>query len=358
MQINDILKVMVERNASDLLIKPGVPPTFRVDGLYQDHDAPKLTAAAARELIAQMTDDKQKQLFDEERELDFAYSVEGLARFRVNVYLQAGNLAAAIRVIPLSVMTLDELGMPPILKKLAEKPRGLILLTGPTGSGKSTTIAAMIDHVNTTRRCHIMTIEDPIEFLHTDKKAIVDQREVGRDTLSFNNALKRVLRQDPNVIVIGEMRDLETIAIAITAAETGHLVFATLHTGSAAQTIDRVVDVFPASQQSQIRSQLSLALEGVICQVLIPKADGKGRVAAMEILTASSAVRSQIRANDLAMIGSTILTSRQEGMQTLDYALKELVDSKTVTLEAAAAKAANPDQFLKANTPAVFGKKK
>ena len=355
MHINDILKVMVEKNASDLLLKPGVPPTFRIDGVYVDHDAPKQTPASVRELIGQMTDDKQKQAFDEERELDFAYSIEGLARFRVNVYLQAGNLAAALRVIPLRVMTLDELGLPPILKKLAEKPRGLILLTGPTGSGKSTTIAAMIDHINTTRRCHIMTIEDPIEFLHSDKKAIVDQREVGRDTLSFNNALKRILRQDPNVIVIGEMRDLETIAIAITAAETGHLVFATLHTGSAAQTIDRVVDVFPAGQQSQIRSQLALALEGIICQVLVPKADGKGRAVAMEILTATNATRSQIRGNDLAMIGSTIMTSRQEGMQTLDNALKELVDKGVITFEAACAKAANPEQFAKAN--AALGKK-
>ena len=355
MQINEILKIMVEKNASDLLLKPGIPPTLRIDGVYLDHGAPKLTAASVRELIGQMTDDKQKQTFDEERELDFAYSIEGLARFRVNVYLQAGNLAAAIRVIPLRVMTLDELGLPPILKKLAEKPRGLILLTGPTGSGKSTTIAAMIDHINTTRRCHIMTIEDPIEFLHSDKQAIVDQREVGRDTLSFNNALKRILRQDPNVIVIGEMRDLETIAIAITAAETGHLVFATLHTGSAAQTIDRIVDVFPAGQQSQIRSQLSLALEGIICQVLVPKADGKGRAVAMEILTATNATRSQIRANDLAMIGSTIMTSRQEGMQTLDNALKELVDKGVITFEAACAKAANPEQFAKAN--AALGKK-
>ncbi len=355
MHINDILKVMVERNASDLLLKPGVPPTFRIDGVYVDHDAPKQTAASVRELIGQMTDDKQKQAFDEERELDFAYSIEGLARFRVNVYLQAGNLAAALRVIPLRVMTLDELGLPPILKRLAEKPRGLILLTGPTGSGKSTTIAAMIDQINTTRRCHIMTIEDPIEFLHSDKKAIVDQREVGRDTLSFASALKRILRQDPNVIVIGEMRDLETIAIAITAAETGHLVFATLHTGSAAQTIDRIVDVFPAGQQSQIRSQLSLALEGIICQVLVPKADGKGRAVAMEILTATNATRSQIRANDLAMIGSTIMTSRQEGMQTLDNALKELVEKGVITFEAACAKAANPEQFAKAN--AALGKK-
>ena len=357
MHINDILKVMVERNASDLLIKPGVPPTFRIDGVYQDHDVPKLTSATVRELIGQMTDDKQKQQFDEDRELDLAYSIEGIARFRVNVYLQAGNLAAAIRVIPLSVMSLDQLGMPPILKKLAEKPRGLILLTGPTGSGKSTTVAAMVDHVNTNRRCHIMTIEDPIEFLHIDKKAIVDQREVGRDTLSFNNALKRVLRQDPNVIVIGEMRDLETISIAITAAETGHLVFATLHTASAAQTIDRVVDVFPGEQQSQIRSQLSLALEGVICQVLVPKADGKGRIAAMEILTASSAVRSQIRANDLAMIGSTIMTSKQEGMQTLDGALKELVEKGVITFDAACAKASNPDQFIKTNM-STLGRKK
>lgn len=345
MHINDILRKMVERNASDLHLKPGSPPTFRINGIYEDSDFPTLSSAQVRELINQMTNDEQRQRFDEEKELDFAYSVPDLARFRVNVFLQNGNLASVLRVIPLRVLTIDELGLPPILKTLAEKPRGLIIVAGPTGSGKSTTIAAMIDHINSTRRCHIITIEDPIEFVHKDKMAIVDQREVGRDTLSFHNALKRVLRQDPNVIVIGEMRDLETISTAITAAETGHLVFATLHTGTAAQTIDRIVDVFPVGQQQQIRSQLSLAIEGVLCQILLPRIDNKGRVAALEIMTATGAIRNLIRENELAQIPSTILTSRAEGMQTLDTALKDLVDKGIISYDVAIAKAINPESL-------------
>ena len=345
MHINDILKVMVQKNASDVLIKPGCPPTFRIDGVYVDSEFPALSPANVRELIANMTDDQLRQRFDEDRELDFAYSIPDVARFRVNVYLQTGNLASAIRIIPIKLLTIDELGLPPILKKLSEKPRGLILVTGPTGSGKSTTIAAMIDHINTTKRCHIITVEDPIEFIHKDKMAIVDQREVGKDTLSFNNALKRVLRQDPNVIVIGEMRDLETIATAITAAETGHLVFATLHTGSAAQTIDRIVDVFPEGQQQQIRSQLSLVIEGILCQILLPRADNKGRAVAMEIMLASNPIRSLIREHELAQIPSTILTSKAEGMQLLDSSLNNLVMKGLVTYEAALAKATNPDSF-------------
>ncbi|MCX5777145.1 MAG: type IV pilus twitching motility protein PilT [Candidatus Firestonebacteria bacterium] len=347
MQINDILKAMVNKNASDLHIKAGSPPTYRIDGVYVDSEFPVLTAQVVRELINQMTDDVARQKFDEERELDFAYAVPDLARFRVNVYLQTGNLASVIRVIPLRVMTIEELGLPPVFKKISEKPRGLVLVAGPTGSGKSTTIAAMIDHINATKRCHIVTIEDPVEFLHKDQNAKVDQREVGRDTLSFNNALKRVLRQDPNVILIGEMRDLETISTAITAAETGHLVFATLHTGSVAQTIDRMVDVFPSGQQQQIRSQLSLTLEAVICQVLLPRADNKGRAAALEIMLPTFAIRSMIRANDLAQIPSSMLTGKSEGMQTMDNALKELVNSGAVTFEAALAKAQHPDNFKK-----------
>ena len=347
MHINDFLKEMVSKNASDVHLKAGHPPTFRIDGVYVDSGFPVLNANDVRELINQMTDDTLKQKFDEERELDFAYAVPDLARFRVNVYLQTGNLASVIRVIPLRVMTIDELGLPPVLKKLADRPRGLVLVTGPTGSGKSTTIAAMVDHINNARRCHIVTIEDPVEFLHKDKKAIVDQREVGRDTLSFNNALKRVLRQDPNVIVIGEMRDLETISTAITAAETGHLVFATLHTGSVSQTIDRMVDVFPPAQQQQIRSQLSLTLEGIVCQVLLPKADNKGREVAMEILVANHAIRNMIRENEMAQITSTMLTCKAEGMQTLDVALKDLVNAEKITFEAALTKAHHPDGFRK-----------
>ncbi|MEI6845551.1 MAG: type IV pilus twitching motility protein PilT [Candidatus Firestonebacteria bacterium] len=345
MNINELLKDMVEKNASDLHIKAGSVPTYRINGAYVDSGFPVLTSQAVRELINNMTDNVSRQKFDEERELDFAYAVEGLARFRVNVYLQTGNLASVIRVIPLRVMTIDELGLPQILKKVSEKTRGLVLVTGPTGSGKSTTIAAMIDYINSTRRCHIVTIEDPVEFMHADKKAKVDQREVGRDTLSFNNALKRVLRQDPNVILIGEIRDLETIATAITAAETGHLVFATLHTGSVAQTIDRIVDVFPPDQQQQIRSQLSLTLEAIICQVLIPKADNKGRAVALEIMLANHAIRNMIRENELAQIPSSMLTGKAEGMQILDNELKELVNAGTITYEAAMTKAHQPNNF-------------
>ncbi|OGF44267.1 MAG: type IV pili twitching motility protein PilT [Candidatus Firestonebacteria bacterium RIFOXYA2_FULL_40_8] len=345
MHINDILKEMVGKNASDLHLKAGSVPTYRINGVYVDSEFPVQTSQNVRDLINEMTDDSLRQKFDEERELDFAYAVEGLARFRVNVYLQTGNLASVIRVIPLRVMTIDELGLPQILKKISEKTRGLVLVTGPTGSGKSTTIAAMIDHINSTRRCHIMTIEDPVEFIHKDKSAKVDQREVGRDTLSFTNALKRVLRQDPNVILIGEIRDLETIATAMTAAETGHLVFATLHTGSVAQTIDRIVDVFPPEQQQQIRSQLSLTLEAIICQVLLPKADNKGRAVALEIMLANHAIRNMIRENELAQIPSTMLTGKAEGMQIMDNVLKELVNSGTITYEAALTKAHNPDSF-------------
>jgi twitching motility protein PilT len=347
MQIDIILQDMINKHASDLHIKPGRHPTYRINGVYQESDFPILNATEVRELIGTMTDDRQKQMFDEEKELDFAYTVPHLARFRVNVYLQSGNLACSMRMVPLNVLTIDELGLPQILKKLSEKPRGLILVTGPTGSGKSTTIAAMIDHINTTRRTHIITIEDPVEFIHKDKLAVVDQREIGRDTQSFGAALKRVLRQDPDVIVIGEIRDLETISIAVTAAETGHLVFATLHTSSAAQTIDRVVDVFPHGQQQQIRSQLSLALEGVICQILVPRADGNGRIPAFEIMTTSNAIKSQIRENEIALMSSTIMTSKNEGMITLDSYLTNMVERNEITYDVAISKASNQESFKK-----------
>ena len=267
MNINELLSLMVEKQASDLHLKVGSSPSFRINGEYTSSGFPVLTADEARDLMGQMTTVEQKQQFDDELELDFAYAIPDIARFRVNVFLQNGALASVIRLIPLQILTIEDLNLPPILKTLSEKPKGLVLITGPTGCGKSTTIAAMVDHINSTSHCHIITIEDPVEFLHKEKLAIIDQREVGQDTLSFQSALKRVLRQNPDVIVIGEVRDLETMTTAITAAETGHLVFATLHTNSAAETIDRVVDMFPFIQQQQIRSQLSLALEAVICQV-------------------------------------------------------------------------------------------
>ena len=347
MHIDEILKLMVEKKASDLHFKANSTAFFRVDGSYVEFGIPKLTAEDVRTLIGQMTTDEQRAKFDEELELDFAYSIKDLARFRVNVYLQSAELAAVIRCIPLKVYSIDDLGLPDIFKGLADLPRGLVLVTGPTGSGKSTTLAAMINHINSTRKCHIVTIEDPIEFIHKDKESVIDQREIGKDTHSFANALKRVLRQDPDVILVGEMRDLETVATALTGAETGHLVLATLHTNSAAQTIDRIIDVFPSHQQSQIRSQLCMVLEGVICQTLVPKKEGIGRVPAFEILVATPAIRTMIRENQLAQIPSAMQTGKAKGMQTLESALKELMDKDIISFEAALSKVSNPEAFRK-----------
>jgi twitching motility protein PilT len=296
-------------------------------------------------VIESVLTDEQRARFIAERELDLAYSVPGLSRFRINVYLQRGSWGTAIRVIPSRPLSLDELKMPPILKDLAMKPRGMLLVTGPTGSGKSTTLAAMINHINENRRCHIVTVEDPIEFLHKDKNSVICQREVGADTHSFEKALKHVLRQDPDVILIGEMRDLETTSIAISAAETGHLVLATLHTNSAASTVDRVVDIFPPHQQQQIRMQLSVTLEGVLCQTLVPKAKGGGRVMAMEIMPVNPAVRNIIREGKTHQIPSIIQTGQGFGMQSLDMALRNLYQQGLITYEEAIAKAANIEEF-------------
>lgn len=345
--IDEILKKMVEMKASDLHIKADSVPFFRVDGFYVDSGFNKLTKDEVRALIGQMTTDEQKAKFDEEFELDLAHSIKDVGRFRVNVYLQSGELATVIRFIPVKVSTIDELGLPEVFKYLASLPRGLVLVTGPTGSGKSTTLAAMIDYINSNRKCHIVTIEDPVEFIHKDKESVIDQREIGKDTHSFANALKRVLRQDPDVILVGEMRDLETVSTALTGAETGHLVLATLHTNSAPQTIDRIIDVFPSSQQPQVRSQLCLVLEGVICQTLIPKRDGIGRVPAFEIMVATPAIRTMIRENQLAQISSAIQTGKEKGMQTLDSALKELIEKDIISFEAALSKVNNPENFKK-----------
>jgi twitching motility protein PilT len=335
---------MLDADASDLHIKVGVPPMIRVHGEMSPlKDFPALSAEDTRSIALSMIDEEQRDSFNKNRELDCSYATER-ARFRVNVMLQKGNVGMVIRVIPIKVKTAQELHLPEICLKLAEKPRGLVLVTGPTGSGKSTTLAAMIDWINQTEAGHIITIEDPIEFVHQDKKCIVNQREVGVDTLSFAAALKRALRQDPDVILIGEMRDLETIGAAITAAETGHLVFGTLHTTSAAQTIDRVIDVFPHEAQGQVRSQLAVTLQGVLSQNLLPKVGG-GRCLGLEVLVANAAVRNLIREGKIFQIPSAMQGGTKEGMQTLEMHLVQLVKSQTITEETALERANDPGNF-------------
>lgn len=350
MHIDELLNIMVKNGASDLHLKVGSHPLFRIHGELLPLDSPALTTEDVRSLVGQMANDEQKRRFDKARELDLAYNLEGVARFRVNVFLQRMNVGAVIRLIPLNIKLIDDLGFPPVLKTLALKPRGLVLVTGPTGCGKSTTLAAMTEHINNNRRCHIMTIEDPIEFVHQDKKSVINQRELGSDTLTYVEALKHVLRQDPDVILIGEMRDFDTIALAITAAETGHLVFSTLHTVGSSQTIDRIIDAYPPHQQQQIRNQLSTVLEGVVSQVLLPTADGKGRVAALDIMVSTAAVRNLIRDNKTYQISSVIQTGAAQGMQTLDASLKILYQKGLITYEEALTKCTNPEAFKKLAT--------
>jgi twitching motility protein PilT len=337
-----LLTLAHQRGASDLHIKVGNHPILRINGrLSRAEDLPVLDQATARALVESLMTAEQREVFRQRLELDFAYSVPGVSRFRVNVYQQRGSIGAAIRAIPVGVPDLESLGLPPVVKRLCELSRGLVLVTGPTGSGKSTTLAAMINYINQTRAEHIVTIEDPIEYLHRDAQSVINQREVGMDTLSFADALRHVLRQDPDVILIGEMRDLETIATAVTAAETGHLVFATLHTQSAPATVDRIIDVFPAHQQAQIRTQLSAVLEGVISQTLCPRADGRGRVAALEVMVATGAVRNLIREGKTHQIPTLILSGSREGMQTMNQALRDLVERRVITDEDAAAHSPN-----------------
>ncbi len=329
-----LLDEMIKRGASDLHLTVGEKPKLRVDGLLVDSavDAllkPKDTMALGYSVLTE----QQKKRFEQEDELDFSFSIENVSRFRANLFKQRGSIGCAIRQIPFEIKSFQELGVPPIIAKLAEKPRGLVLLTGPTGSGKSTTLAAMVDKINTERQGHIMTIEDPIEFVHFHKNCVVNQREVGSDTKSFPTALKYVLRQDPDVILIGEMRDLETIQAALTIAETGHLAFATLHTNSAAESINRVVDVFPSHQQEQVRAQLAFVLEGVVTQTLLPKASGKGRVVATEILIATPAIRALIREEKVHQIYSAMQAGKKFGMQTLNDSLYQLYVQRQVTLE-------------------------
>ncbi len=332
--------------ASDLIITAGAPPTVRVDGDLHRVLETSLNPEMTKRLIWSLLNETQQEMFERNRELDFSLAVTGDMRFRANVYYQKGSVAGAFRLIPRDIPTLGKLGLPPIVKELTLRSKGLILVTGPTGSGKSTTQAAMIDLINTMQRCHIVTIEDPIEYVHTDKKSIIDQREVFADTLSFGNALKYVLRQDPDVILVGEMRDMETISAALTAAETGHLVIATLHTNDAVQSIDRIIDVFPPHQQSQIRVQLAFALIGVIAQQLIPCANSDGRILATEILIKNYAVGTHIREGKTHQTRSTMETSKGEGMVTMDNRLKELYEARKITYDELARRVSSP-AFLK-----------
>jgi len=343
LHLNDILTDLVQRDGSDLHLKVGQPPFFRIYGRLTRTDYPTLTPELIRELIYAILSEEQIQRLERQRELDMAYELSGVSRFRVNLFHQQGNLGGVFRVIPSRVRTIDDLGLPQVLKKIALLRRGLVLVTGPTGSGKTTTLAAMVDYINENRRAHIITIEEPIEYWHEDKVASITQREVGADTESFAEALRHVMRQNPDVILVGEMRDLETIALAITAAETGHLVFATLHTIDAPQTIDRIIDVFPTHQQQQIRMQLSVSLVGVISQRLLRRADGKGMVAAFEVLVGTSAARALIREGKTFQLPSVIQTGLRQGMMTLEQSLAQLVLQGLVTLDDAIAEANNPD---------------
>jgi twitching motility protein PilT len=343
----DLLKTMVEMDGSDLHISTDTPPQVRVHGHLQRLQTDALQAAETKQLVYSVLTDSQKKRFEESRELDFSFGIKAIgARFRCNVFNQRGAVAAVYRLIPEKIRTFGELGLPSVLATLAERPRGLVLITGPTGSGKSTTLAAMLDKINSERHDHILTIEDPIEYLHQHKNCLVNQREVHSDTVSFGNALRAALREDPDIVLIGEMRDLETVEAALKIAETGHLTFATLHTNSAAQTINRIIDIFPANQQAQIRTQLSLVLEGIVCQALLPRADGKGRVCSLEILVPTPAIRNLIRDDKVHQIYGAMQTGQEKlGMQTANQSLASLHQKRLITLETALAAASNRDEL-------------
>ena len=349
MQIEELLELTIKEGASDLHISANLPPVIRVSGNLVRTDYAPLTPADMENLIFPMLNNEQRRTLEQVWELDMSYGIHGLGRFRVNVYKDKGNYAAAFRTINSVAPKFEQLGLAPIVKKITERPRGLILVTGPTGSGKSTTLASMIDHINETRAEHILTIEDPTEFVHQSKKSIIHQRELGQDTRSFANALRSALREDPDIILVGEMRDLETISLAMTAAETGHLVMGTLHTSSASQTVDRIIDVFPEAQQQQIRIQLASSLIAVFSQTLLQKlnTDGtkSGRVMAQEVLVVNSAISNLIREGKTAQIYSSIQTGSQFGMQTLETALKNLYKAGKITLEDALSKSQRPDEF-------------
>lgn len=349
LNLRTLLQEMIQRGASDLHITVGTPPKLRVDGelVNSGHGqvlAPKETMALAYSILTE----NQKKRFETDDELDFSFGVQNLSRFRGNVYKQRGCVAMAIRQIPYEIVSIEQLGLPPAINKLAERPRGLVLVTGPTGSGKSTTLAAMVDKVNKERKSHIITIEDPIEFIHRHQNCTINQREVGADTQTFSAALKYALRQDPDVILVGEMRDLETISAALTIAETGHLVFATLHTNSAAESINRIIDAFPSHQQAQVRAQLAFVLEGVVTQTLLPKVKGKGRVAAVEIMMCTPAIRAVIRDEKIHQIYSLMQAGKKHGMQTMNDALQMLYIQGEITLNEALKRSGDPNELLRA----------
>ena len=344
--LHQLLKAMIEKGASDLHITTSSPPQLRVDGKLQPMKMPPLSPPETKQLCYSVLTDAQKHKFEETNELDLSFGVRGLSRFRANVFLQRGAVAGAFRSIPYKIKTFDELGLPKVIVDLTKKPRGLILVTGPTGSGKSTTLATIIDKINTERQEHIVTIEDPIEYLHPHKSCVVNQREVGADTSSFKNALKYILRQDPDVVLLGEMRDLETIEAALTVAETGHLAFATLHTNSCVQTINRVVDVFPAYQQPQVRAQLSFVLEGVLSQTLLPRANGPGRALALEVMVPNPAIRNLIREDKIHQIYSQMQIGQDKfGMQTMNQSLASLYLKRLISMDDALGRSSDPDEL-------------
>jgi len=345
--LSELLKRMIEIGGSDLHITTNTHPQVRVDGhLRPLTEYPVLTAADTKQLAYSVLTDSQKHRFEENLEIDFSFGIKGLARFRANIFNQRGAVGAVYRLIPEQIRTFQELGLPPVIARLAERPRGLVLVTGPTGSGKSTTLAAMIDKINGERHDHILTIEDPIEYIHPHKNCLVNQREVHSDTGSFSNALRAALREDPDIVLIGEMRDLETVESALKIAETGHLTFGTLHTNSAAQTINRIIDIFPANQQSQIRTQLSLVLEGIVCQALLPKADGKGRVCSLEILVPTPAIRNLIRDDKVHQIYGAMQAGQEKlGMQTANQSLASLHQKRLISLEVAMSASSNRDEL-------------
>ena len=345
MDISELLAFVVKNKASDLHLSAGVPPMIRVHGNMKRINLPPMEHKDVHGMIYDIMNDGQRKFYEENLECDFSFAIPGLARFRVNAFVQQRGAAAVMRTIPSKVLSMQDLGAPKIFTEIANQPRGIVLVTGPTGSGKSTTLAAMIDHINEHEYGHILTVEDPIEFVHESKKCLINQREVGPHTMSFNNALRSALREDPDVILVGELRDLETIRLALTAAETGHLVFGTLHTSSAAKTIDRVVDVFPAAEKEMVRSMLSESLRAVISQALLKTKDGNGRVAAHEIMIGTPAIRNLIRENKIAQMYSAIQTGQQFGMQTLDQHLQDLVKRNVISPAEARGKAKIPENF-------------
>jgi len=344
--LHQLLKAMIDKGASDLHITTGAPPQLRIDGSLVPLRVPPLTPVDTKQLCYSILTDAQKVRFEEDLELDLSFGVKNLARFRSNVFMQRGAVAGAFRVIPFKILSFGELGLPPVIGELCNKPRGLVVVTGPTGSGKSTTLASMVDKINNERRQHIITIEDPIEYLHPHKGCIINQREVGSDTKSFKRALKYILRQDPDVVMIGEMRDLETIEAALTTAETGHLAFATLHTNSCVQTINRIIDVFPPYQQSQVRAQLSFVLEGVVSQTLMPKATGHGRVLGVEVMIPNQAIRNLIREDKIHQIYSQMqIGQAKHQMQTMNQSLVGQYLRRLITLEEAIGRSSDPDEL-------------